>query len=256
MSKNDTINKNQYSVKWYDYLLIILGIICIVVYSLFSGGVVFSEQANRLSNLLFNLINLISVFYISFRITYLISQSEFVKNQKKLAKTSIRNLRATGSELYGLESLIHERIPNVKNNKLYKHYLEEIYNLIKNITQRIRLSEYDFKEIVNEEYEEENTLISKIFTSLNWLKEKQNELTKLQEQQGEEANQQVEQLRKDIQQRKSEVDKNINRLPFGLISSGASALNATDLINYEGSYITFAKSTGQNEDIIPFINPE
>ena len=91
---------------------------------------------------------------------------------------------------------------------------------------------------------------------MNELKEKQNELKKLQEQQGEEANQKIEQVRKDIQQRELEVDKDINRLPFGVLSSGASVLNAADGINYEGSYITFGKSTGQDKDIIQFINPD
>lgn len=244
MSKKETTGRNHYSVKWYDYFLIILGIICIIVYNLFAGGIIFAEWANRLSNLLFNLINLIFVFYISFRITYLISQSEFVKNQKKLAKTSIRHLRATAIELYDLGNLIHKRITNVKNPKLYRHYLEEIHNLIKNITQRIRLSENDFKEIVNEEYEEENNLISKIITSLNEIKEKHDKLEGLQKQQGEEANQKIEQLRKDIQQKELEVDRNIKSLPFGVISSGASTLSTDNLINYKSPSITI-DSTGE-----------
>ena len=76
-----------------------------------------SFLANLFSILMQNLGNILSLLfvgYISIRVAYLVSKSEFIDNQKKLAKTSIWHLRATNGELRGVERLIETRKKKIK----------------------------------------------------------------------------------------------------------------------------------------------
>lgn len=216
-------------MSWYDWILVPLGILSIIFYVFFSSGVVLKDLSNPLCNVLLSIVNLIFTFYMTFKISYANLQKDYTTNQKKLAKTSIRHLRASQLELINLDKLIKEKAA-LSDNELIKQYLGDIGMHIKNIANRIILSEYDFKGIVGEELKEENDVLSRILESISQLKEKQHELVLMNDKQGQHANEKYEKLHKEIIEIKKKMNEDVSLLPFGNISPSTGIL-----INPNGS---------------------
>ena len=216
-------------------IALLLGAITIILYILFSSGVVLPDLANPLSNVLFAILNMIVTIYTSFRISYFSFLRQNEENQKKVAKTSIRHIRNYLVQVHNLISIIEEK-SSIVSDDLFKQHLLEIENHLKNIANGIKSSENDFKDIVNEEYKEENEIIAMIMNNLSELQEKQKELKEIQDAHEQSTLNKVNDIQKDIREVRVDLNKNISNLPFGYTGSITSS-NNENLDSYVYNYI-------------------
>ncbi len=199
------MNNKKFFNAWYEWILFFGALIVLISGLFFSSGLFFPKWANPLANVLFAVFNLITTGFISYKISYFISKSGNIEQQKKLAKTSIRHLRNSLTSLNNLDIIIEEMINNV-TEKLYKQNFGEIKNHIKNIMKSISSFEYDFRDLVGDEIEKEKRL----FSEIEKYKEKLEQIQKSQEQKNKLTDKEMVDLRNEMKSINKNIEAKLN----------------------------------------------
>ncbi|MDP3435856.1 MAG: hypothetical protein Q8S04_01295 [Bacteroidales bacterium] len=217
-------------LKWLnDWGLFIVSIIFVLLYTGLISDFRGENQFNNsvITNILFAIINLLSAFYISRKISLWGWLTDTNSNQKKIAKTAIRHNRGNLASIVKLTRITSEKV-EIVTDPLTKQYLKEIQNHLEMIYSGIRNSEADFKEIVNEEMTEQNSLeieISKIFVEI---KEKNKEIEKLSHSSNTKEVE-INKLKEQLRDSQTELQKKINSLPFGAQGITSGSINPTTM---------------------------
>lgn len=217
--------KNESLMNWYDKVVLLLAATVMLIYIWFVSGGFGGELENSLSNALFAVLNILVTVFFAYKISYFSAHSQNLLHQKKLARTSIRHIRGYLKSLFTLELIIEEKI-EATDDELFKQYLLEFRNHTRNIKEGILSSENDFKDIVGEEFEEENSLIVQMSSELVEMKKKYDQIKQLQKEKREATAEEIDRLKEEIEQNRKGIQQDMIRLPFGepfkVSSSGVS----------------------------------
>ena len=238
------ITENR-KIRLDEYIFIIIGFLLVVVYVLFSSGAIFKDLSNPLSNVLFTILNLLATVYIAFKISYFSFLEQNLENQKKLAKTSVRHIRTYLANIQRLIMIVEGKYSNVTDD-IYKQYFSEIQNHLENVKNGIISSESDFKDLVQQEYKEESEALSKISEDISKIHNMQLELKQVQEKQEKSTYDNVQKLKDDMSKVRTEINNNLNKLPFGYTSTGVITVDSNSFSNWPENVIITAneKITG------------
>ena len=221
--------KNDF-YKWLNnWGLVIISIIIIVVYTTLSSGISTEQELNKSvwTNILFTIINLLAAFYIARKVSLWGWLTDMTNNQKKIAKTAIRHNRGNLASILKLIKITKEKVDKVED-ELIKQYLKEIQNHLEMIYNGLQNSEADFREIVNEELKEQNTLEVEISDLFNEIEQKAKIISELSDTK-EEKEGEIENLKKQLRDAEKELSTKISSLPFGANSfSSGSTFNLID----------------------------
>lgn len=201
--------ENKFKLERYEWAFIILGLLTIIAYIVFASGIVLKEMQNPLSNGLFAFLNMLATFFIAYRISYFSHRN----HQKTLAKASIRHIRNHLSNLGNLKKIIDLKKKNCED-ELVDQYLDEFKNHVINIMDGIRASEYDFNDIVGNEFKQESLLADQIIAYVTELKQQNRHLEELRKS-DESKREEFEKKLESIQQIKKDIDDKVSKLPFG-----------------------------------------
>jgi len=156
----------------YKYVVLILCFVAIIIYLIYSSEVLKTNESETIIvNISLSLLNLFATIFIATRISMWGWQNENLKNQKKVAKTSIRHIRGYLTQILKIQRIILSKIED--KDSLDKRDLEELYNHIDILYSGIHSSEIDFQELVSEELIEQNQAeieVMKILTELSGTK--------------------------------------------------------------------------------------
>ncbi len=219
---NNKAKRNKYFNNCTNYIFVIVPIIVIITTLVFSSGLILPNYANPISNISLTIINIIFTFLFSYKIANFTS----LKNQKKLAISSVRNIRSYLSNLKNIKGRVNNFIL-INKNKLIKQQFEEIANSISSIIETAKNSVDDFKDIVNEEFIQENAISIDINEEFNLILEKYIELEKLYKSEKTKASDEKASLKTEIKDLTIKIKNNVDNLPFGGSNLLESALFST-----------------------------
>jgi hypothetical protein len=233
-----------------DWGLLILCGLFITFYIILSSGIgpetdftSMGQVRGIATNTMFAIINLFATVYISKKISVWGWQTENIENQKKIAKTSIRHIRNYLTSILKLLKITNEKV-EISKDELNKQFFKEIKNHLEILYSGVKQSESDFKEIVNEELQEQNLLETEISGILDTLQEKNEKLKEL-EQKTTDKTTEIESLRKEIKKLKEEVSSKSISLPFGNSFIPNPALSLDNSFAFEprkGKSLTISRS--------------
>ncbi|MBW1780997.1 MAG: hypothetical protein JRL30_09690 [Deltaproteobacteria bacterium] len=206
--------KDKSKLRRHEKILIGIGIFTMIAYIFFSSGIILKEMQNALSNSVFAVLNLLAAFFIAYKISYFSAFQQHLSHQKSLAKTSVRHLRNHLTSLYNLQVIIDKKAKN-NDDKLVGQYFDEFKNHVINIMNGISASEYDFKDIVGEEFKEESILVGQIFSDMAEAKEKNREINEMRKKEAKSNEEEIENLKEEIKNLSKKIDDNVSELPFG-----------------------------------------
>lgn len=209
----------KFDFKWFDWILMPLGVLSIFSYLFFSNGLILKENQNILSSILFTLVNLVFTFYFSGRISLFSTRNQYLENQKKAAKKSILNLRASGKDLDELILIVNKMESNIKDDVIRQNF-KELNDVIRFINRRIYLLEFDFKDLVGEDYDLENSILVKNESLEAQIRTRENEIQNLKNA-DQSKEDKIKELTEKVDKLKKEYKDNMGKLPFGYPSSSA-----------------------------------
>jgi hypothetical protein len=243
-------------LKWFNkWGLFIISITVIVLYIVINSDISNQQDLNKsvLTNILFTIINLLSAFYISRKVSLWGWQTETTTNQKRLAKTAIRHNNGNLASILKLIKITKENREKVEN-ELSRQYMQEIQNHLEVLYNGLKNAEADFHEIVNEELKEQNVLEFEISNLFNEIEVKTQKLLELTQISGDKDNE-ISSLKKQLMEKELELNNKVSSLPFG--SSSLNALTAYDYLRATranvstNNKLSFRDLIGLNKDAIP-----
>lgn len=208
----------------HNYGIFFLCIFVILIYLTYASEILGGEEAKTvITNIAFALMNVFASIFIAYKISIWGWNSENAKNQKKLAKTAIRHIRGYLTLILKIQKNTSEKISD--NRAKDNRDLQELNNHLDILFSGIQSSENDFKELVNEEFQEQNTLENSISEILGEKVKMLEELNTIKKDKNVDK-EKISNLEKSLSNLSHKYIEAKNKLPFDIPAlSGDSSTN-------------------------------
>lgn len=157
--------------------------------------------------------------------------SKTIELQKNTAKTAIRHIRGYHRSVENLIEIIKKKMSDSKDDKLMDT-LTEINHHLDNLSMGIRLSENDFKDILGEEFKDENLLLTKLNNDIALLNKKITEVKKLGKKREQVDKERIDNLNEEIKNLRNNISSDINSLPI----TSSFFVPEPDILTFDTSY--------------------
>jgi len=154
----------------------------------------------------------------SFFITTQISKFGFTESKKELAKSSIRHIRLSWQRIRFVDLMVSKKLSH--DSRIGKRDLEEIHNHMICMLDEIHNMELDFKDLVNEEYKEEQHIMA--------------ELEAINEDMANEIEKSTEIDKEKLDEWKRKVMSKYQDLPFGTTPSYDWGIQPSSILGTQG----------------------
>lgn len=236
-------------LKWFDWIAIGFFALC-----LFFNAYIVTKRpdlSNSLSSFLFQFLNFIIGIYIAVRITVASERDNRIEVQKTIAKTSIRQIRSSQRMIERLMRLIGEKGKSLggKKKREVNSAFDNINAHLADISLGLTDSENAFRDILDEEFKEENEIVTRVFDKLELALEKNKELKEIHDKRTADSVHKIRELETEIAKIRNEIAHNISALPLNPVASqnplsAAARIRSSDNINFSGL------ATAQMEDLV------